>query len=276
MSAINFNYNSDLIYSELVDNTIVLKNKGNNEPIYKLPIPKNFQISGINYEWGDNRPNYVITPYKLEKPKYIPKGYKNLRLADYGLWYATNDQGTEIAYIDTSLLSEQDFEYPTLGKNKVTKNEIPEPFWIPRYNDLPDGWRKKEEIERYIKKFDEKARLLHEEELLSIFALNDLGLEFWDLLPQGIYENSFCRDLEKYCLCCNEMCMDNWDIVVATRANRQVYRLISRQKTRINYECFWYKDTAFIYTDDKKSPFHIFPVLDSKSKEERVYKKSKQ
>lgn len=271
MSVINFNYNSDLVYSTLVDDTIILKNKENDEIVYKFPITKKFEIIGMNDYWGENRPNFVITPYKLDKPKFIPEGYKNLKLANCGLWQATNEERVVITYIDTTLLSEKDFEYSTLGKFKINNDEIPEPFWIPHYNDLSHGWREKEVILKQVRQFHKNARLITEEELISIFSLNSLGFEFWECLSKDIYENSFLKDVEKYCLCANELCMDNWDIVVSSRENRNVYKLISKQKFRDCHEYFWYKNQCFTAIEGKQSPFHIFPVLDSGSnlKEEK-------
>jgi len=271
MGAINLNYNSDLVYSIIENNVITLRNKDDNELVYKFPIPRNFQLIGTSYSLGENRPTYIITPYELHEPQYIPYGYKDLKLENSGLWFARNDEDKYIMYIDTSVLTEQDFEYVTLGKFNIDTKEIPKPFWVAKLNGMPDyvrAWTKPKEIQNKVEFFDKNARLINEEELISIFALSDKGFEFCECLPEGIYDNSFFRDVNRYCLYITDICMDNWDIVVTSREDRNVYRKLYREKYRDCNEYFWYKNECFTYTDisGKAKPFHVFPVLDSESK----------
>lgn len=269
MSAINLAYNSDSVYSEIVDNEIILKSKEGGELVYKFPLPKNFQIVETNYFYGDNYPSYIMTPYQLHKPNYIPTGYKNLKIGVDGLYHVDNGK-VSMAYIDTTILTEKNFEYSTLGKFKVNNDGIPNPFWCTLARDCYKGWQRPDNILKTVKDFDKNARLIYEEELISIFALNDFGFEFWEHLPEDIYEESFFKDTSKYFLCVQDFWFDNWDIVVSSRENRNIYRKVFREKVRLCYEHFWYRNTSFTNNDTEKSDFYIFPVLDDKksSKEE--------
>lgn len=275
MTAINFAYKADLTYSEVIDNTIILKKKEDNEVICKFPIPKKFQISAIlNGHESENIDTYIITPYKLNKPKFMPRGYGNLSVGLDGLWHMDRGKMTEdgsreeIVYIDTTILSEEDFEYSTIGKFKIREDEIPSPFWVRKFCG---GWKKTSDIQKDVKEFDKKARLIYEEELISIFALNDVGFEFYEHLSDDMYEY-FRGNLKYFCIGANELCLDNWEMVVASRENRNLYRLLYREKSRMFYEQYWYRNRGFMHGEEKKQAFHIFPVLDGRNKGEIEFK----
>lgn len=269
MSAINLAYKTDLVYSEVIDNTIILKRKDNNKVIYKFPVPKRFQIVGIlKGAENINIDTYIITPYKLNKPNFIPEGYANLRLGSDGLWHMDNgkhgldgdlNERKVIAYIDTTLLSPKDFDYPTIGNFKIAKDDIPSPFWMPKFSG---GWKKTSDIQKDVKKFAKHARLIYEEELISVFALNDLGFEFCENISNDICETN----LKYFRIGMHEFCLDNWEIIAASRANRNLYRIIYKEKDRMRYEKYWYSNRAFVHNDDKEYPFHIFPVLDGRDR----------
>lgn len=273
MSAINFSYNSELCFTSIIDNTIVLKNIINDKVIYKLPIPKNFQIVGVSYHYGENRPTYIIAPFMLKEPEFIPNDFNNLHLGVDGTWHATKKVGEssiDMAYFDTTILTDKDFEYITLGKYQVKEENIPDPFWIPNFNDIYIGWANKNDIQNVVEAFDKKSRLITEDELLSVFAFNEFGMHFWEHLPEDIYNLSFFSDVKHFILGVNCFELDNWDIVVSSRENRNVYKLIYRESTRLFNEKYWYRSRSFIYDDDIKKSFHIFPVIS-----EKTYKKDK-
>lgn len=273
MSAINLTYNKNLIYPTLINNTITLKNIIDDKIVYKFPIPKNFQIVGQSLKQGNNRPTYIITPYKLNYPKFVPNGFGNLHLGSEGLWEALKDNGESITYIDTSILSTEDFKYSTLGKFKMPKTGIPIPFWVTSFSSDSFYYIKNiSDIQGKVNEFHNDARLITEEELISIFALNDFGFEFWEVLPENIYEDSFMKETEKYMLCANNLCLDNWDIVVASMENRNVYRSIYREKTRMSYEKFWYRNTAVTFNNQEQNRFHTFAVFDNNGKKEKSLK----
>lgn len=270
MSAINLCYNSDLVDEIIVDNVIILKNRFDGKIIYKFPIPKNFKIDEKIYWEGSNRPCYVMTPYKLNQPNYIPEGYTNLCFGLDGLWHVNNGK-RDLAYIDTTLLSEESYEYSTLGKFKITSDEIPKPFWIPTLSSLDccyyvNNSIYSSNISKALKQYDESVRILYEEELASVFALNDLGFKFFEHLPENIYRDCFFKYPERYYLCVNEFCLDNWDIVVASRENRNAYKMVFREKERNWNESYWYRSKEYINMDR----VHIWPVFEnSKVKEGR-------
>jgi hypothetical protein len=269
MSAINLACNTNLVYSEVNNNTIFIKNNDDNKIVFTFPIPKNFQISGIANYGG--RPCYVITPYKLNYPKFIPEGYGELEITPCGLWCATKN-GSHITYIDTSILSAKDFDYVTLGKFKIEDSEIPKPFWCPRFLDdnVYGGWIKPSDINKIVNRFrdecNKNARLIYEEELLSIFALNDYGFDFWEELPLEFENQCFFKNLPKCFLGAGCYGTDNWHIVVASRANRNLYRLILRTKDRDHESSVWYLNTSFTKPDDKVGSYHVFPVIDGNYK----------
>ena len=261
MSAINLNYNKEKIKSDIIDNTIVLIEKDTNKVVYKFPLPKGFSILGIiNHFQVEDRLTYVITPYKIEPPKYIPEGYGDLRLETYGLWSASNGKN-RITYIDTSFLTPKDYEYPTIGKFQIKDDEIPPSFWMPDAGEHYVGWSKPQDIYKVVKDFYPKARLINEEELLSIYALSDYGFEFWEHIPDDIYDTNFMKNPSKYILCANEFFLDNWDIVAASRENRNILREIIRVKARC-CEQLWYRNTTLQERMDKKTAIYIFPVLE--------------
>lgn len=260
MSAINLNYNQEYVNSYIDNNTIIIEDKTSGKIIYRFPVLKGFEISA-DIPDNDSRREYIVTPYKINNPKYVPKGYSNLKITASGMWQAEKD-GVKIVYVDTTILKPKDFFYSTLGNFQIKEDDIPEPFWCPRFLDIYIGWARPDDIMKVVNGLDKDARLISEEEMISIFALNDFGFEFWEYIPDGVYENCFLHDTKRFGLCANYFCLDNWYIVATSRENRNVYRVLYREKTRDFNETFWYTNRAFVFSDDKKSSFHIFPVLD--------------
>lgn len=263
MGAINVSYNSDMIYDNVIDNTIILKNKETKETVYTLPIPKNFQIVGKEYYEGENRPCYVITPYKLNQPKFIPIGYRNLCLGMNGLWMVDNGKRW-LSYIDTTILSEKDYEYPTLGSFKISKEEIPEPFWIPELHPLECCTKTSDyicpsKISALMKQYGEDVRLIYEEELVSIFALSKFGTQFSEVLPENMYTDYFFRNPKQYYTCLQDICLDNWDLLVASREDRNAYKMIYSEATRDWNEEYWFRVKNYTNTDR----VHIWPVFEN-------------
>lgn len=260
MGAINFCYNKNLVYSKVINNEIILYE--NNKIIYKLPIPKNFHIMGINYSFADNYETYVITPYMVAKPKNLSEEFKNLHIGIDGLWKA-DYKSLRLTYIDTSILSKKDYEYTTNGKFEINEDKIPKPFWIPEFRYWSNRWGKLSDIPEELEKFGPNARIITEEELTSIFAINDYGFEFWEHIPENIYEESFFKEPEKYCLVANDTCLDNWFILASSKENRKLYRLLFREKTRDFNEFFWYRNisTASL-SEERPNAFHILPVIE--------------
>lgn len=275
MSAISLSYKGDLAYAKVIDNTLILRKNENDEVIIKFPIPKPFRLSGIIKGYGGEKNMYtcIMTPYELKKPKFIPKGYQNLRLDINGTW--TMDNGREnadgeldtISYIDTTILSAKHFEYPTIGKFKIREDEIPAPFWV---RNFTGPWRRISDIQKDVKEFDKNARLIHEEELISIFAYNDFGMEWTEHISDNVDKYLSDRSHLKYFVLGDyQLDLDNWDMVAASREDRSLYKFLYKGESRMLNEKFWYRNKTYMCSEyENVYAFHVFPVLDDRNKGE--------
>lgn len=274
MGAINLLYKQDLVYYQIIDNTIILKNKDDDSIVYTLPIPKNFNI--CNIDTFANKSCITIIPYKLNKPSYFPKQMKNVHINRVGLYCGTYESkgfgNVHMTYIDTSLLNEQSYYYATNGKFKITESDIPDPFWLPHHSDIYVGWKKPSDISEIVNSLSSDARLINEEELVSIYALNSLGLEFEEYITLEMITKSFNKQspTKKYVLRFTSVELDNWYIAARSRENRDVLRLLRSEESVILYnEIIRYENTSFTRPDDKNTSFKILPVLDNKVKEKQ-------
>lgn len=267
MTAINFSFNKEKIYYKLIDNTIFLYDKKTNKIVYTFPFPKGYNIMGMTNNYLSNEyKTFIITPYIIQKPKIQDPEITNLHIGIDGAWHAEY-LGFPISYIDTSFLKPEDYEYTTLGNYKVSGKDIPSPFWMVEMLYWPEGWHRFSNLNQYIssklEKYGPNARSITEDELIALYATNDYKMEFWENMPENIYD--FFEEPDKYYLNANITGMDNWDIVCTSKECKELYRIIYREQTRDFHEKFWYrnKSTAELSQDgEKQNSFHMVPIID--------------
>lgn len=252
-------FNKDLCYSQIKDKVITIYNKDDNSLIFTFPLPKeNFIAGAVEYFYTYNYVEYIITPFKPNKPKFVPEGCSNPKLSSNGL-YKTNNKKYNFYYIDTSILSLDNYEFAMDGKFKISKDEIPEPFWIVSTQDTHVGfWRNTSEIETIVKSFDENSALVTEEEMASIFALNNYDKSIYyvnDEMAEILRKN-----IEKVRIDFGGFGFDNYDLVVRSRENRKVYKLMIHDFIRLNADLY-YHNKAFHYNENENKPFDVYSVL---------------
>lgn len=276
MSALNLIIDERKVSYDIKNNVIILKK--NNNIVFELPIPNGYHlISTKSYECDERYETYfIITPYKLLPPTFIPEGYGNPEINISGMWVVSElykSQHTwpirQFIYMDTSLLKPLDFIEPFENNFKICSEDIPKSFWfsnqyrefIGRF-DIKSSWEriKPRDIQKYIQLFEPRSRLISEYECMSIIAYNN-----WRTLEKvntDLYPDAFYQENGEFMLVANDICIENWDKVVASNENPNVYRLIIEKEHNIN-SCL--RNRAFTCSDDKLAANFIIPVIDEES-----------
>lgn len=282
MATISLSYDKNLVDAFIDQDNIIVKDKGKNEVIYKVPFPKDYSFLGItDTRYGKDRPTILLAPYKLEYPRYIPSGYGNVQLLGCGLYGAKkeNEKDKDIYYIDTSFLTSKDFEYPSRGKFKINDDEIPPSFWVSAPG--PGKGCKASKIEEKVKEFNPDARLIYEEELMSIFAFQDYKCSFMEGVSKETYFSMHTGHLPKFVMeMGNGYSLDNLTIITASRENRKLYREMQHfvlMDSRVSiYKPFWYINRSFTQVDKEEgilNPIYIYSVLEDKTKDDSLHLK---
>ena len=138
MAAINLIINENKLSYEIENNVIILKRKG--IIIYEFPIPNNYNLTATLNRFVKNKyevireVRFIITNYQLKNPSFIPSNLDEIYISESGLWSALGKDNMKFEYLDTSILSQDDFEYAYYGNprwNELAKNgfKIPKSFW---------------------------------------------------------------------------------------------------------------------------------------------------
>lgn len=272
MGVIALSFNKKLVNVYRDDRNVLVHDKETNSLIFTLPIPKGFSFLGQNDTYyGDDHSIFIFAPYCLEYPKYLPNGYENVQLLPCGLYSATKiNENKEIIYIDTSFLKSEDYDYVSQGKFKITEKEIPASFWV----SAPGFGKgcKANQIEEKVKEFDVNARLIYEEELMSIFSLQDYKTSFLEHISEQTYFSM--RQIPKFVVQIGSYSLDNLINVACSRENRKVYREITHY-WNFSYS-HWYDNTAFIESDKEENilnPIYVYSVLENQKKAKNLYLK---
>ena len=64
---------------------------------------------------------------------------------------------------------------------------------------------------------------------------------------------------EQYHIVAQNLCLDNWHLIVASREDRNKYKMIRRDRTRWFNEALWFQSFNYINTDR----VHIWPVFEN-------------
>lgn len=278
MSAINLLINEKIISYEIQNNGIILKK--NNNTIYEFPIPEGYYLAGtIDYEEirEIKEKRFIITKNYPVKPSSIPVGFENLQISIDGTWCAEGAFDSRIQrkggrkrikYIDTSSLTLDDFDYVYYENERARflfENgfKIPDSFWISSdyHSDYYNMSRAIRDIPNYMKDFDYRARLIKEDECMSLIAL-DFSMKL-TLVVKNLY--NVCG----YCgMVPHELGIDtpgsvpdNWPIVSTSIENQNVYRLLWPQLVDLSHNPF-YSNYAVDVSYDKPEPYLLFPVID--------------
>lgn len=284
MSAINLMIDEKKISYDIINNVIILKK--NNRIVFKLPIPNGYYLIATRSQrsaaWDEKI--FIITPYKLLPPTFIPYGYGNLEISVSGMWTVEEDSKVQnscerrkLYYLDTSLLNISDFIKAFDNNIKISNEDIPKSFWFSdQYRDLLEVFNipnsmdriKPKYIPEYIEKFDARARLISEYECMSIIAFNDKLV--WNEINVDLYPDAFYQDNGEFMLVANNVCIENFDKVVASNENPKVYRsIIEKEHNRRTY----LRNCAFTAPDDKlsvNSAHFVIPVIDEESEKCKV------
>lgn len=270
MGVINLSYNKNLVDVLINQDSIIIKDKNKNLVLYCFPFPKDFSFLGIsNIYYGKDKPTIVIAPYKLEYPKYIPEGYGNLQLSPCGLYSVEkeNEKEKNLYYIDTSFLTSKDFEFPSSGKFKILEKDIPASFWV----SAPGFGKgcKASKIEDKVKEFDSNARLIYEEEVMCIFALQDYKSHFMENISKDTYFSM--HQPPKFVVQMGSYSLDFLTIIALSRENRKIYREMQHYWNReFVYNPIWYINRSFTESDrdnDSLNNIYIYSVLEDKTKD---------
>ena len=224
-----------------------------------FPLPKNTHIAGtVEFKYCYNFYSYIISSFKINKPKFIPEGYSNLKLDMCGHYRV--DNGKDIySYIDTTILSVDDYNFFSDGRYEIRKEDIPEPFWVLNIECTHNGfWKLGADINKMVKEHDKNAELITEEELASIFALN-----FSEKALLHINDDMKEEFIKKRPDVLLNVCWfgyDNWSIAVRSKENRNVNRLMYLDSFRSGAN-FYYENDSFYYNSDEYKPFDVYPVL---------------
>lgn len=275
MATITLSYNRNLVDAFVTQDSIIIKNKGKNESIYKLPFPKDYSFLGmIDTHYGKDKPTIILAPYKLEYPRYIPEGYGNVQMSISGFYSAEKESEEEktIYYIDTSFLTSKDFDYTSLGKFKITDKEIPSSFWVSAPG--PGKGCRASKIEEKVKEFNSNARLIYEEELMCIFALQDYKSSFMEHIAKETYFSMRTGQLPKFTVQMGHYSLDVLTIIAASRENRKLYREMQHFHIRDSvYKPLWYINRSFTESDkeaDYLNHIYIYSVLENKTKDDSL------
>lgn len=179
----------------------------------------------------------------------------------------------QLIYMDTSLLKPSDFIKPFDNGFKISSEDIPKSFWFSnQYRDfvgnfdIKSSWDriKPKDIQKYIQLFEPRSRLISEYECMSIIAFNSNFI--WEEINIDLYPDAFYQENGEFMLAANNICIENWDKVVASNENPNVYRLIIEKEHTIRT----LRNRAFTCSDDRLYANFIIPVIDEESEKGKV------
>lgn len=277
MAAVNLFINERVISYEIRNNVIIFKK--NNIIIYEFPIPKNYYLART-IEIKENK-IFIITKNKLNNPSFVPEGFQKSQISLRGNWCIEElpkddkKKTREYEYIDTSSLTIDDVANAFYGNKRAeyllgNNFKIPKGFWVSirDYRDF-QFLEKIRDISPFMKTYYEQARLIREDELMSIIALDSL------IIPTGAEENFYTihgelNSYEGIAISCPSLIVDNWRILVSSVENSNVYRIID--PIGIDFKKPLLLDYSVCVSASEGYPFLIYPVIDEEKNAKKALK----
>lgn len=269
MAAINLIINENKLSYEIENNVIILKRKG--IIIYEFPIPNNYNLTATLNRFVKNKyevireVRFIITNYQLKNPSFIPSNLDEIYISESGLWSALGKDNMKFEYLDTSILSQDDFEYAYYGNprwNELAKNgfKIPKSFWYSKayHKQNYSKARNIENVREDIINYNENARLIKEDEAMALVSL-DCSFR----LKQGMLNNLYGYNSENKDFLIDVIghLPDNWPILASSIENPNVYRFLIPTLSAICDDEFA-ANSCLSIDYDKKYPYLVLPVID--------------